>query len=156
MKRLVAAVAVAALSLTLAACGGDDDDSDSTGGTGATSSGGGTPATLKLDTAFGTGGISLQPLSTSAHDRFMAVAQAQTARLTPQASSPSVTATRRWLSPVSTTAASSTPASARAASPRPTSLLAARPVELARAVAVQSDGKIVIAGAVREGPHRRR
>src|SRR5688500_12181684 len=74
-KRLLAAMAVAALSLTLVACGGDDDGSDSTGGTGAVSSGGGTPATLRLDTGCGNGGIATSPLNASAHARCMAVAQ---------------------------------------------------------------------------------
>ena len=151
-KRLVAAVAVAALSLTLAACGGDDDDSDSTGGTGAASSGGGTPATLKLDTAFGTGGISPQPLSASAHDRFMAVAQSSDGKtyaagfITVGDGDQAMAVARIDNSgKLDTSFGTGGFATANVA-------VGGKTGELARAVAVQSDGKIVIAGPFEKDP----
>ena len=151
-KRLVAAVAVAALSLTLAACGGDDDGSDSTGGTGAASSGGGTPATLKLDTAYGTSGIATSPLNASAHDRFMAVAQASDGKtyaagftVTGDGDQAFAVARIDNSGKLDTTFGTGGIASVNIA-------VGGKAGELARAIAVQSDGKIVISGPFEKDP----
>jgi uncharacterized delta-60 repeat protein len=151
-KRLIAAVAVAALSLTLAACGGDDDDSDSTGGTGAVSSGSGTPATLKLDTAYGTGGIATSPLNASAHDRFMAVAQGSDGKtyaagftVTGDGDQAFAVARIDGGGKLDTSFGTAGIASVNIAAGGQTG-------ELARAVAVQSDGKIVISGPFEKDP----
>ena len=137
-------MAVAALSLTLVACG-DDDDSDSTGGTGAVSSGGG-PATLKLDTGYGTGGIATAPLSASGHDRFMAVAQSSDGKtyaagftVTGDGDQAFAVARIDNSGKLDTSFGTGGIASVNIA-------VGGKAGELARAVAVQSDGKIVISG----------
>ncbi len=151
-KKLIAAVAVAALSLTLAACGGDDDDSDSTGGTGAASSGGGAPATLKLDTGYGTSGIATSPLNASAHDRFMAVAQASDGKtyaagftVTGDGDQAFAVARIDNSGKLDTSFGTAGIASVNIA-------VGGKTGELARAVAVQSDGKIVISGPFEKDP----
>ena len=143
------AFAVAALSLTLAACGGDDDDSD---GTGAASSGGGTPATLKLDTGYGTGGIATSPLNASAHDRFMAVAQGSDGRtyaagftVTGDGDQAFAVARIDSSGQLDTSFGTAGIASVNIA-------VGGKTGELARAVAVQSDGKIVISGPFEKDP----
>ena len=64
MKTFFAALAAGAIAVTLAACGNDGDNNASLA-----------QAALKVavDTAYGTGGIAQAPLSSSAHDRLMAV-----------------------------------------------------------------------------------
>jgi uncharacterized delta-60 repeat protein len=151
-KRLVGAFAAAALSVALVACGGDDDDSDSTGGSGATSSGGSTPAALKLDTAFGTGGISALPLNPNGHDRFLAVAQSSDGKtyaagftVTGEGDQAMAVARIDSSGKLDTSFGTGGIASVNVA-------VGGKAGELARAVAVQSDGKIVISGPFEKDP----
>ncbi len=151
-KRLIAAVAVTALSLTLAACGGDDDESDSTGTSGAAASGGGATATLKLDTGYGTSGIATAPLSASGHDRFYAVTQGSDGKtyaagftVTGDGDQAFAVARIDNSGKLDTSFGTNGIASVNIAAGGKTG-------ELARAVAVQSDGKIIISGPFEKDP----
>jgi uncharacterized delta-60 repeat protein len=142
----------AALSVALVACSGDDDDSSNSGSTDSASGAGGPPAALKLDAAFGTGGISTVPLSTGTHDRFMAVAQASDGKtyaagfVTVGDGDQSMAVARIDNSgKLDTTFGTGGIASVNVG-------VGGKTGELARAVAIQPDGKIVISGPFEKDP----
>lgn len=154
MKRLVCGILVAA-ALTIVACG--DENNGSSSSTSATSqttpaaaaatSAPATAAKAGLDTSFGTNGIASVPMSANEHDRFMAVAYAPdgafyAAGFVSQGGDQAMALARFN--------ANGTPDKSFGKDGVATVNVAAggKTAELARAVVVQSSGKIVIAGPI--------
>ena len=155
MKKLAGALLVGALAL--AACGDDDGETSSTSTspvtTTAPAASSTTTATVKagLDTAYGKQGLSASPLSATEHDRFMAVAIAPDGKIygagfVNQGGDQAMAVARLDATgALDKTFGTNGFAVANAA-------VGGKSAELARAIAIQSDGKIVIGGPVEHDP----
>ena len=161
MKRAVAAALLAG-SFAFTACGSDDSGdssaptSSSAGGSSTTAGGSSTTADEKTATArassFGNGGIAALPLSADAHDRLMAVTIAPDGKVyaagfVNQGGDQAFALTRidPETAKLDTSFGNSGVATVNVA-------VGGKTAELARAVRVQADGKIVIAGPFEADP----
>jgi uncharacterized delta-60 repeat protein len=151
LKKLAGALFVGALAL--AGCGDDDGEASSettapvtsTSTTGSTTTAG--PVKAGLDAAYGKQGVSATPLSTTEHDRFMAVAVAPDGKIygagfVNQGGDQAMAVARiDATGALDKTFGTNGFAVANAA-------VGGKTAELARSVAIQSDGKIVIGGPI--------
>jgi uncharacterized delta-60 repeat protein len=154
LKKIAGALFLGALAL--ASCGDDGDTGSETTApvtTAAPSGSNTTAAAVKagLDSAFGTSGVAAVPLSASEHDRFMAVTVSSDGKVygagfISQGGDQAMAVARIDASgKLDTTFGTNGYAVANAA-------VGGKAVELARAVAIQPDGKIVIAGPMERDP----
>src|SRR5687768_13597896 len=147
MKRYLAVAGACVLALSLVACSSDDGDDDTSPST--TSSPAASADSTKavtLDTAYGTGGIATVPLNANTHDRFMAVAQGADGKtygagfvIVGEGDQALAVARLDARGGLDKTWGTEGIASVNVG-------VGGRTGELARAIVVQSDGKVVIAG----------
>src|SRR5215213_9148566 len=147
LKRLASLAGVGAVTLALVACGGDDDKK--TGGSSASTSSTSAPAKaakISLDSSFGTNGVLNVALSATTHDRFMAITTSADGKAVYAAGfvlengDQAMAVTKfddkgvidKTFGTNGTALANVTPGGKTA--------------ELARGIAVQSDGKIIVGG----------
>lgn len=150
MKKLAGALIVGALAL--AACGDDDGEasSDSTSPVTSASTTAG-PLKAGLDAAYGKQGVAATPLSATEHDRFMAVAIAPDGKIygagfISQGGDQAMAVARvDAAGALDKTFGTNGYAVANAA-------VGGKTAEVARAIAIQADGKIVIGGPVEKDP----
>ena len=150
MKKLAGALIVGALAL--AACGDDDGEasSDSTSPVTSTSTTAG-PLKAGLDAGYGKQGVAATPLSATEHDRFMAVAIAPDGKIygagfISQGGDQAMAVARvDATGALDKTFGTNGYAVANAA-------VGGKTAEIARAIAIQADGKIVIGGPVEKDP----
>src|SRR5688500_9662464 len=147
MKRYLAVAGACVLALSLVACSSDDSDDDTSPST--TSSPAASADSTKavtLDTAYGTTGIASVPLNANTHDRFMAVVQGADGKtyaagfiIVGEGDQAMAVARLTEKGALDTTFGTGGIASVNVG-------VNGKTAELARAVSVQSDGKIVISG----------
>ena len=144
--RLVSGLVIGLLAL--GACSNDDDGQPSTQAGGETT---GTETPTGLDASFGNGGVLALPLSPDAHDRLLAVASGADGSLyaagwtSPGGDNAMVLAKIGADGKLDSTFGKGGLATVNVA-------VGGKTVEVARAVAVQPDGKIVISGPVEKDP----
>ena len=151
-NRLLVGVAAGTLALAVVACGGD---ADTPSGAGSTSVPPTTAAAagkaLALDTTYGTAGIAKLPLNAATNDRFMATAVAPDGKVygagfvTSGGDQAMAVARMDATGKLDTTFGTGGIASANVATGGGTA-------ELARAIVIQSSGKIVISGPAEHDP----
>jgi uncharacterized delta-60 repeat protein len=139
--KILTTLGAGALALGLMACGGDSDDTGTSGEQPAATS------RVAMDTAFGTNGIATVPLNSAAHDRFMAVAVGSDGKtygagyITENGDQAMAVARLTDKGVLDTTFGTNGIASVNVAA-------GGKTAELARAVIVQSNGKVVISGPI--------
>lgn len=141
------------LAAALVACG--DEETATPAGTGTagavTSATAAASSVLKLDTSFGTNGIAATPLTSNAHDRFMAIAVAPDGKtyaagfITENGDQAMAVARLDAQGALDKTFGKDGVASVNVA-------VGGKTAELARAIAIQSSGKIIIGGPVERDP----
>jgi uncharacterized delta-60 repeat protein len=145
-RRLISGVVVGLLAL--GACSSDDDGEPTTQAGGETA---GKETPTGLDASFGNGGVLALPLSSDAHDRLLAVTNGPDGSVfaagwtSPGGDNAMVVAKIGSDGKLDTAFGQSGIASVNVA-------VGGKTVEVARAVAVQPDGKIVISGPVEKDP----
>jgi uncharacterized delta-60 repeat protein len=144
MNRFLALAGAGLVALALAACGGDDNDEPSS--TSSPSAAADPSKPLSLDSGFGTSGIATVPLNANTHDRFMAVAQGSDGKtyaagfiITGEGDQNLAVARLTEKGALDTSFGTNGIASVNVG-------VNGKTGEIARAVLVQSDGKVVIAG----------
>jgi uncharacterized delta-60 repeat protein len=146
MRRLLSGLAIGLLAL--GACSNDDDGEPTTQAGGETK---GTETPTGLDASFGNGGVLALPLSSDAHDRLLAVANGPDGSLyaagwtSPGGDNAMMLAKIGADGKLDSTFGKGGLATVNVA-------VGGKTVEVARAVAVQPDGKIVISGPVEKDP----
>ncbi|MGE3985855.1 MAG: hypothetical protein AB7G38_16930 [Dehalococcoidia bacterium] len=147
MKRFLAAAGAGLLALALVACGGDDEDGEATPSTSNTPAASADSAKpLTFDTSYGTSGVATVPLNANTHDRFMAVTQGSDGKtyaagfiIVGEGDQAMAVARLTEKGALDTTFGTGGIASVNVG-------VNGKTGEIARAISVQSDGKIVIAG----------
>ena len=155
LRRLLVVMAGVATASMLVACGAEQAGTSATavGTATASSSGGASPqaAAVGLDSTFGTNGVAQLPLATNAHSRFMAVAAAPDGKaygagfVSLGADQAFAVARIDSKGGLDKTFGTEGVAQVNVA-------IGGKAAEVARAVVVQPDGKVVIAGPVEHDP----